>query len=109
MAGIRYTPNLPGVSALMNGPEVQAILRQVALKGAEYARSIAPVRTTQLKRQPPPGDYKEHFSVQVRAHGGVHGDRAEAKIVNDSGHATAVEWVDGYHVLNRTAAHLGSL
>jgi hypothetical protein len=99
-AKITYKPSYAGTGALMNGPEMQEMLRQKAVKGMEYAIGIAPERT---------GDYKEHFSVEVRDHGGVHGDRAEAKIVNDSDHATEVEWRDGYHVLSRTAGQLGSL
>lgn len=97
---IKYTPDYQGTSELMNGPEMQEMLRKVAEKGVPFAQSISPERT---------GDYRAHFSVEVRSHGGVHGDRAEAKIVNDSDHATEVEWVDNYHVLGRTAGQLGSL
>lgn len=97
---IKYTPSYQGTGELMNGPEMQEMLREIAVKGMAYAIEIAPERT---------GDYKEHFSVAVRSHGGVHGDRAEAKIVNDSGHATEVEWTDNYHTLNRTAEQLGTL
>lgn len=97
---IKYKPSYQGTGELMNGPEMQEVLRQIAEKGMAYAIGIAPEKT---------GDYKEHFSVQVRDHGGVHGDRAEAKIVNDSAHSTEVEWRDGYHTLNRTAEQLGTL
>lgn len=100
MGKVKYNPSYSGLAALMNGPEMQAVMRQIAEKGVPFARSISPVRT---------GEYAGSFSVQVRAHGGVHGDRAEAKIINDSEHSTEVEWRDGYHVLNRTAEALGSL
>jgi len=100
MGKIRYTPDRAGLGRLMNGPEMQQMLRGIAEKGVPYAESISPERT---------GEYRASFSVEVRSHGGVHGDRAEAKIVNSSPHAARVEWQDGYHVLNRTAEHLGSL
>lgn len=100
MGKITYKPSYTGLRALMNGPEMQAMLRQVAEKGVPFAQSVSPART---------GEYRGSFRVETRANGGVHGDRAEAKIINDSPHAARVEWQDGYHVLNRTAAALGSL
>jgi len=97
---IRYKPSYGGLGALMNGPEMQEMLRKVAEKGLAYAQSISPDRT---------GEYRASFGVEVRSHGGIHGDRAEAKIVNSSPHAARVEWEDNYHVLNRTAEALRSL
>jgi hypothetical protein len=97
---ITYKPDYAGLGKLMNGPEMQAMLRRVAEKGVPFARSISPVDT---------GEYEASFTVETRSHGGIHGDRAEAKIVNSSPHAARVEWQDGYHVLNRTAQALGSL
>lgn len=109
-AKITYKPSYQGTSELMNGPEMQEMLRQVALKGMAYAQSIAPVRKEEWQTPTHPGgEYKASFEVQVRSHGGVHGDRAEAKIVNTSPHAARVEWEDRYHTLNRTAEQLGSL
>lgn len=115
MGQIKYKPSYPGLRALMNGPEMQAMLRQVAEKGKTYAESISPVGVPPEDRHP--GEYKASFAVDARANGGVHGDRAEAKIVNTSVYAAALEWgngayppyAHGYHVLNRTAAALGSL
>ena len=106
---IRYKPSYAGLGALMNGPEMQEMLRRVAEKGMAYAQSIAPVYDGPPRQGVTPGEYKAGFSVQVRSHGGVHGDRAEAKIVNSSPIAPFVEWQDNYHVLNRTAAALRSL
>jgi hypothetical protein len=97
---MRYKPDYAGLGRLMNGPEMQAMLRRVAERGVPFAVSVSPERT---------GEYKASFRVEVRSHGGVHGDRAEAKIVNSSPHAARVEWQDGFHVLNRTAQALGSL
>lgn len=115
MAGIRYKASYAGTSALMNGPEMQEMLRGIAEKGKTYAESIAPVGVPPEDRHP--GEYKTSFEVQVRSHGGVHGDRAEAKIVNTAVYAAALEWgngafppfAHGYHVLNRAAQALGSL
>lgn len=97
---VRYRADYRGTGELMNGPEMQAVLRQVAEKGKAFAAGISPERT---------GEYKASFEVTVQSHGGVHGDRAEAQIVNTSDHAARVEWQDGYHVLARTADTLGAL
>jgi hypothetical protein len=97
---VRYKADYKGTGELMNGPEMQAVLRQIAEKGKAFAESISPERT---------GEYKASFEVTSRSHGGVHGDRAEAQIVNTSDHAARVEWQDNYHVLARTADALGTL
>lgn len=97
---VRYKADYQGTGKLMNGPEMQEMLRQVAEKGKAFAESIAPVDT---------GEYKSSFEVTSRSHGGVHGDRAEAQIVNTSPHAAHVEWQDNYHVLARTADALRTL
>lgn len=95
---VRYKPDYAGMHDLMNGPEMQAMLRGVAEQGMADAIVRAPVRT---------GDYKAHFSVTVQADGGIHKDRAEALIVNNSGHAVLVEWHDEFHTLRDAAAELG--
>jgi hypothetical protein len=97
---VRYKPDYKGTGELMNGPEMQAVMREVALAGMASAVAAAPVRT---------GDYKSRFRVTVEAHGGVHHDRAEARIVNDSDHSVLVEWVDDYHTLRDAAGELGVL
>jgi hypothetical protein len=112
---VRYRANYQGTGELMNGPEMQAMLRQVAEKGKAYAESISPVGQAPYDKHP--GEYKESFEVTAQAHGGFHGDRAEAQIVNTSNHAAAVEWgnsayppwAHGYHVLARTASALRTL
>jgi hypothetical protein len=97
---VRYRANYQGTGELMNSPEMVAVMRQVAEKGVPFARSISPVDT---------GEYEASFEVTSQSHGGVHGDRAEAQIVNTSDHAARVEWQDNYHVLARTADALGTL
>lgn len=91
---VRYKPDLAGTNDLMNGPEMQNMLRSAAEKGRIFAIGISPERT---------GEYARSFDVTVKAHGGPHGDRAEAALVNYSPHASHVEWQDNYHVLARTA------
>jgi hypothetical protein len=96
---IRYQPvSYAKFNPLLNTPELEEVLRQIAEKGMAYAVSISPEHT---------GEYKASFSVETGVHGGPHGDRAEAQIVNSSDHAVNVEWQDNYHVLSRTAAQLG--
>lgn len=97
---VRYKPDYTGTGELMNSPEMVEVMRQVAEKGIPFAESISPERT---------GEYKSSFEVTSRSHGGVHGDRAEAQVVNTSEHAAHVEWQDGYHVLARTAEALRTL
>lgn len=112
---IRYTASYSGLRQVMNSPEMQAVMRQVAEKGADYARGIAPVGDPRIDRHS--GDYAASFEVSVQANGGFHGDRAEARITNTAEYAAAVEWGDGAfppyrhgrHVLARTASALGSL
>lgn len=102
-----YKGSYKGEGQIMRSPEMQELVRQVALGAMAYAVSIAPVRTTQLKRKPPPGEYKDSFEVQVSAHGGPPGKpRAEAVLVNTSDHAVNVEWQDNYLVLTRTLGYL---
>jgi hypothetical protein len=96
--GIRYQADYRGTGELMRGPEMQELMRARAEAGAEFARSIAPEHT---------GEYKASIHVEATGHGGPRGDRAEARIVAGSDHAADVEWRDGYHVLARTADHVG--
>jgi hypothetical protein len=104
---VRYRPNYAGTGELMNSPEMVEVMRQIAEKGKAFAESIAPVGDP--RTDPHAGEYKASFEVTAQAHGGVHGDRAAAQIVNTSAHAAHVEWQDGYHVLERTAEALGTL
>lgn len=112
---VRYKADYRGTGQLMNSPEMVEVMRQVAEKGMAYAKSISPVGDPD--EDPHPGLYQESFEVTAQAHGGFHGDRAEAQIVNTAEYAAALEWGNGafppyshgYHVLARTAAALGTL
>lgn len=114
MGTVRYKASYPGTGQLMNGPEMQEVLRQVAEKGKAFAEGISPVGNPP---DPHPGEYKASFEVTTQSHGGLKGDRAEAQIVNTSEYAAALEWgnsahppfAHGYHVLGRTAGQLGAL
>jgi hypothetical protein len=94
---VRYKPDIAGTGKLMRSVEMQLMLRSAAEKGKLYAMGISPERT---------GEYLSSFSVETKADGGVHGDRAQATLVNNSPHAVYVEWQDNYHVLARTADYI---
>ena len=99
---VRYEPDHEGVGMLMKSGEMQEMLRVVAERGAEYARSIAPVGKP--PGDPHPGEYLASFRVETTPDAPSWHDRAAALLINDSPHAVYVEWQDGYHVLARTAA-----
>lgn len=106
---VRYKADYAGTRELMNSPEMQSVLREVAGKGMANAAGRAPVRQPRYRTpQHPGGEYKASFHVEVHAGGGVHHDRAEALIVNDSGHAVLVEWHDEFHTLRDAAEELGA-
>lgn len=99
---LKYVGSYSGMGALMRGEEMQAVMREVAGKGQEFAESISPEHT---------GEYRSSFEVTVTGEGGVipPGGRAEAQLMNTSDHAVNVEWQDGFHVLGKTLDYLGTL
>jgi hypothetical protein len=92
---IDYRPNIRGTNKLMTSPEMVALMAAAAKKGEGYAQSISPRQT---------GEYAESFRVETTAKGGPRHNRAEARLINDSAHAAAVEWQNngGERVLGRT-------
>lgn len=106
---VRYKPDYAGTRRLMNGPEMQEMLRGVAEEVMARAVSAAPVYEGRPRRGVTPGEYKAAFHVEVRADGGIHKDRAEALVVNDSGHAVLVEDWDEFHTLRDAVAELEGL
>lgn len=102
---VRYKPDHAGIGALLTSSEMQDVVRQVAEKGADYARTIAPIGGP---RDPARGEFKASFSVDVVVNGGLKGDRAEARITNSSEHERLTDVFDGYHVLADTAEWLGA-
>lgn len=104
-----YKPSSAGLRQLMNGTEMQEMLRGVAEQGMADAIVRAPVYSGKPRKGVVPGEYKAHFSVTVQTDGGVHHDRAEALIVNDSAHSVLVEWHDEFHTLRDAAEELGGV
>jgi hypothetical protein len=102
----RYEPDHEGTGMLMMSDGMREMLRMVAERGADYARSIAPVGKP--PGDPHPGEYLASFRVEVVTPAPSWDDRPAALIVNDSGHAAYVEWQDGYHVLAKTAAAMSA-
>lgn len=96
---IEYREDIAGTNKLMTSPEMVAFMAAVAEEGKAFAKSISPVDLA---------EYLNAFSVETTAHGGPKRNRAEARLVNDSDHAGAVEWVNhgGERVLGRTVDHL---
>jgi len=91
---VRYEPDYAGLGRVMRSREMRAMLEIRTLRGKAFAESIAPRDT---------GDYARSFRVESSARGeGRWADRAEARLINFSDHATLVEWVNGDRVLGRT-------
>jgi len=95
---IRYEWDIAGTNVLMNDPEMVVLLRTAAEAGGRHAAGIAPRRSSADEH------YADAFRVETSTHAGPAHDRAEARLINDSDHATAVEWTDdgGHRVLGRT-------
>lgn len=95
MAGIRYEPDFRGTGEGMTSPEMLAVMLAAAEAGKAFAERIAPHRT---------GEYASSFRVEGVLRGGPRNNRAEARLINDSPHAAAVEWRNhgGERVLGRT-------
>lgn len=96
---IRYERDIAGTNELMNGAEMVALVRAAAEAGAKYAAGIAPRES---------GEYADAFRVETSTKAGPKHDRAEARLVNDSDHARAVEYVNkgGHRVLGRTVDYV---
>jgi hypothetical protein len=92
-----YRPDLGAFRKFMNSPGIQAVMVSVAEKGKAYAEQISPVAS---------GEYHRSFRVEPVDHAGPRGDRAGAKLLNDSDHATEVEWKLRHRVLGRTVDHM---
>ena len=93
----KYTPDLTAFRQFMNSPGIKAAMVAVADKGKTYAEQISPVAS---------GEYRRHFRTGPVDHAGPRGDRAGAKLLNDSDHATEVEWKLRHRVLGRTVDHM---
>jgi hypothetical protein len=96
---VRYQADYKGTGQLMRSPEMLAVLEQVARRGESIARSLAASHVVT-------GDYEASFIITTSRRGGDRKDRAEARLLNTSGHAVDVEWRDDLHILARTAGYL---
>lgn len=104
---VQFELDRGGIAKLAVGPELRAATRSLVVQHAmPFAISISPH-----------GDTLEYVSSwraddTYAVIAGLR--RAACKLVNESSHAAAVEWVSargfgrGYHVLGRTLAHLNS-
>lgn len=93
--GIRYESNISGTNELMTSPEMLALMTAAAQAGMAYAQRISPVES---------GEYVSSFRIEGDLRGGPRHNRAEARLINESGHAADVEWRNhgGERILGRT-------
>lgn len=102
-----YQPDHDGLNAIARSPEMRAALEAAARRAQTIAEGLSTDFTDT-------GDYLAHFEVEADTidwAGEYPGRRAAAYLVNDSGHAAAVEWGSArnhkpHHVLSRTLGML---
>lgn len=80
------------------------MLAEMSRRGANImAQAIATAPVGKHPRDPHPGRYKASFRLELSKHGGVHGDRAEAKVINSSFEGIFVEYghegAEPYHIM----------
>lgn len=99
---VRYTPSISGTNKIMISEEMAAYLDGLGQQGAKFAEAIAPEVT---------GEYKRSFTVETVRRGGPRKNRAEARVINTSDHAMAVEYTDsgGHRTLGRTVDYVERL
>lgn len=103
----RYQADHDGLNEIARSPEVRAALAAVAMKAKGIAEGLSADFTDT-------GDYASSFKIEsdtIEWTGEYPGRRAAAYLVNDSDHATAVEWGNSrnhkpHHVLGRTLGML---
>ena len=88
--------NYAGVGELLRSTEMVAEMA----RRAELVKAEAEV-TAPYDPQSAGPHYKDEFFVEVTDHGGIHGDRAEAAVTNNSDHALLVEYLNGDRTLGR--------
>ena len=80
------------------------MLAEMARRGANVmAQAIATAPAGKPPRDQHPGRYKASFELSLDRHGGIHKDRAEAKVVNTAFEGIFVEYghegAEPYHTL----------
>ena len=101
MADFQFEPDHKGIAELLVSPGMHRLVTERARSGMAYAISISP-------DAPPYGEgYIAEFDVEsgltVKEAGSR---RAAARLVNNSDHATLVEYANGDRVLGRTVDHI---
>jgi len=104
-----FKASYAGIRQLMNSLEMQKVMGKVAEEVMARAVSAAPVYEGPPKAGVVPGEYKAAFHVETHANGGIHHDRAEALVINDSPHSVLVELPDEFHVLRDAVDELKAL
>jgi hypothetical protein len=85
-----------GIGEMLRAPYMVAEMGRRAELVKIEAEATAP-----FDPSPDGPHYKDQFHVEVTDHGGVHGDRAEGAVTNDSEHAFFVEFLNGDRTLGR--------
>ena len=103
MADVDYRPDHKGIARLLVSPDMHRLVARAAAEGMRYARSISP------DAEPYGEGYIASFRVEAGRTEKVAGsNRAAARLVNTSDHATLVEYANGARVLGRTVDHIES-
>lgn len=97
MARAKFRASYKGIGEILRSPQMQREMKTRAERVQAKAEALAPVET---------GDYAGSFRVEVELRAGKT-RRAVAKVINDSPHATYVEWgtsrTPRYRVMGRAA------
>ncbi len=88
--GASFRASYEGIGELLKSPMMEAEMRRRAEKVRAAAEARAPVGDP--ASDPHPGRYKASFRVVSGRAGGVKGDRAFGRTLNDSPEAFYVEW-----------------
>lgn len=101
MADVEYKPDHKGIAQLLVSPGMHRLVTERARAGMAYAISISP-------DAPPYGEgYIASFAVEPGLVVNEAGSRrAAARLVNNSDHATLVEYANGERILGRTVDHI---
>jgi regulator of protease activity HflC (stomatin/prohibitin superfamily) len=83
-----FRPNHAGIGEMLNRPAMVRHMQARANKIAAAARQAAPFDPNSKDGT----HYKDSFTVSAQALGGIHHDRAEAKVTNDDAAAFYIEY-----------------
>lgn len=104
--GATFHASYEGIGELLRSPMMEAEMRRRAEKIKPAAESAAPIGDPATDTHP--GRYKASFRVVSGRAGGVKGDRAFGRVLNDAPEAFYVEWgtsrQPARHVLLNAAA-----